>query len=252
MQEKLIGLGAKIMEKYWKATGVALRMYVQAGVKVTRPDFSVVRVSLLGLDEAKADNLYNYLKKSKCESARIHARTSEIKGRQRRAAHGPGSQAKKYVNVAGGTGADPELRGLCADLKAKGYYATVTEGPLMRATTGGKQQKTTLMPLAVSSAFAPTKDILEKAHVKANADPLDPDPDLDLPPDKAPSWSTHSIRRAADTVARRDREVTETSEAEIDIYFGWHEKILLKDMQVHYSSMSLREKMRQSRITGRM
>ena len=34
--------------------------------------------------------------------------------------------------------------------------------------------------------------------------------------------------------ARQNRDETGTTEAEIDIYFGWHEKILLKEMQAHY------------------
>ena len=42
-------------------------------------------------------------------------------------------------------------------------------------------------------------------------------------------------------MARRYREETGTSEDQIDIYFGWHEKILLKAMQVHYASLSIRE-----------
>ena len=45
---------------------------------------------------------------------------------------------------------------------------------------------------------------------------------------------------------------TGTSAAEIDIYFGWHEKILLKDMQAHYSAMSVRERFKKARITGGM
>ena len=38
--------------------------------------------------------------------------------------------------------------------------------------------------------------------------------------------------------------------AQIDIYFGWHEKVLLKAMQVHYASLSIRERMRLAKITG--
>jgi hypothetical protein len=36
----------------------------------------------------------------------------------------------------------------------------------------------------------------------------------------------------------------------IDIYFGWHEKILLKAMQTHYASLNIRERMDRARITG--
>ena len=45
------------------------------------------------------------------------------------------------------------------------------------------------------------------------------------------------------------REKTGTSEAEIDIYFGWHEKILLKEMQNHYSAFDIRERMQKAKIT---
>ena len=96
------------------------------------------------------------------------------------------------------------------------------------------------MPLATSSAFAPTKEILVEAHRLANMDPHDPDPDLDLcAPGKSRKWTTHSLRRLADTVARRYREVTGTTADEIDIYFGWHERVLLRAMQMHYAAMSI-------------
>ena len=57
------------------------------------------------------------------------------------------------------------------------------------------------------------------------------------------------MRRLADTVAQRDREAHGVSEAEIDIYFGWHERILLKEMQRHYAAMSIRDRMQKARIT---
>ena len=60
------------------------------------------------------------------------------------------------------------------------------------------------------------------------------------------------IRFVADTVARRDREETGTSEDEIDIYFGWHERILLKAMQVHYAAFSIIQRMAKAVITGGM
>ena len=65
-----------------------------------------------------------------------------------------------------------------------------------------------------------------------------------------PKWTSHSLRRLADTVARRFREETGTTEDEIDMYFGWHERVLLKAMQVHYATLAVRERMAQARITG--
>ena len=76
------------------------------------------------------------------------------------------------------------------------------------------------------------------------------DPDLDVEHGRVAIWTTHSLRRGADTSARRHMERTGTSEGEIDIYFGWHEKILLKEMQVHYAAMSIRERMAKAKITS--
>jgi hypothetical protein len=110
----------------------------------------------------------------------------------------------------------------------------------------------TLMPLSTSSAFAPTKELLQRAFDLANAVEGDPDPDLDVRFGRATKWSTHSLRRLADTTAQRYREVTNTSEAEIDIFFGWNERVLLKAMQMHYASMSTRELMALAKVTGMM
>ena len=120
--------------------------------------------------------------------------------------------------------------------------------PLLMATTGGKKPVPKLMPLSTSTAFGPTKQLLVEAWKAL----LGNDPDLDLPPGKEPKWSTHSLRRLADTVARRYMEVTGVTEDQIDIYFGWHEKVLLKAMQVHYASLSIRERMLLAKITGMM
>ncbi len=69
---------------------------------------------------------------------------------------------------------------------------------------------------------------------------------------KTPKWSSHSLRRLADTVARRFREVTGVTEGEIDIYFGWMERVLKKAMQMHYASLSIKERMDHAKITGMM
>ena len=104
--------------------------------------------------------------------------------------------------------------------------------------------------MTTSSAGVVLKELLIKAWAKANSDAYDPDPDLDLPAGKLPKWSSHSLRRLADTTARRHMAESGATEAEIDIYFGWHEKILLRAMQVHYSQMSIRERMLLAKITG--
>ena len=122
----------------------------------------------------------------------------------------------------------------------------------MIATTGGKYPKMKTMPLSTSTASGPTKLLLEKAHVEANRDPHVPDRDLELPAGELPKWTTHSLRRLADTTARRYRDEVGVSEAMIDIFFGWQERVLKKAMQVHYAAMSIRERMRTAKITGMM
>ena len=78
------------------------------------------------------------------------------------------------------------------------------------------------------------------------------DEELDVEAGREAKWSSHSLRRLADTTARRFRVDMDVTEAEIDLYFGWHEKVLLKEMQRHYAAMIIRERMKQARITGMM
>ena len=53
-------------------------------------------------------------------------------------------------------------------------------------------------------------------------------------------------------MARRFRMVTGVTEDMVDIFFGWKEKILLRAMQVHYAAMSIKERMKQAKITSLM
>ena len=239
---------AEIMENYWKAAGFKTVSYMQAGVRVTRPDFWVVRVSLNGLAEADLMRLFKALEKSKCSDAKKHLGRTRIDSRTRWVASGAESREKRYINVASGTAGCVELKELLEGLKAQGFTATQVPGPLLLATTGGKRPTKRIMPLSTSTAFAPTKELLVRAWKELMGD----DPDLDLPPGQEPKWSTHSLRRLADTTARRYMELTGVTEDQIDIYFGWHEKVLLKAMQVHYASLSIRERMRLAKITGMM
>ena len=109
---------------------------------------------------------------------------------------------------------------------------------------------TRAMPLATSSVFDVTKEILDAAWRHATKDDMDPDPDLELGAGDLPRWSSHSLRRLADTVARKYMEITGVTVDEIDIHFGWNERVLLKAMQIHYASMSIRERMKHAKITG--
>jgi hypothetical protein len=95
-------------------------------------------------------------------------------------------------------------------------------------------------------------DLLEKAWVKANKDPMNPDEELDLVPGQRPKWGTHALRRLANTTAMKYKEEMGFTDAEQDIYFGWHEKVLRKAMQNHYNAMSIHKRMEGAKITGAM
>ena len=62
----------------------------------------------------------------------------------------------------------------------------------------------------------------------------------------------HRLHRGLDEIERRrlSAPITGTSVDEIDIHFGWNERVLLKAMQIHYASMSIRERMKHAKITG--
>ena len=237
---------AEIVMRYWKEAGFKLISYVQAGVKVTRPDFWVVRVSLNGMVEADLLRLFKTLEKSKCRDVRRNLARTRIDAKTRWIAEGAASREKRYINVASGSSSCVEMDELLGLLKERGFTATKVPGPLLLATTGGKRPAMKIMPLSTSTASTPTKELLTRAWKEL----IGNDQDLDLAPGQEPKWSTHSLRRLADTTARRYMEVMGVTEDQIDIYFGWHEKVLLKAMQVHYASLSIRERMRLARITG--
>ena len=112
----------------------------------------------------------------------------------------------------------------------------------------------TLMPLSTRSTMDFNKEILEKAYQMTISDPTNPDPHLevDVTKGEVPKWTSHSLRRCADSEARRRMVYLAVTEAEIDLYMGWNERVLKRAMQVHYAGMSIRDRMRSARITGMM
>ena len=149
------------------------------------------------------------------------------------------SQAKKHVHLAGGKGCDLEealleTRAFLAevfkgrlDTDEAESLAQVVPGPLITSTQHD------LMGLSPQSTMAEMKELLTAACEEVGH----LDPHLSVQTKAKAKWSNHSLRRMADTTARRTKNVTEhgrevvTSE-EIDLYFGWHEAELSKDMQI--------------------
>ena len=248
------GIGAAgILADYWDRAGFRIVRYEQAGIWVKRPDYWTIRVSLLGMDERELERLLATLDSSGVPAVRTALKSTGQEALRRYKIKGAAGLQKAYVNVISGSSLDKDLDEVKDLLLHEGFRAQKVPGPLLIATQGGKApHKRKLMPLSTDTTFEPTKEMLTQAWKLANADPLNPDPHLDVPHGEDPKWTPHSLRRGADTTARRWMEKSGTTEAEIDLYFGWHEKILRKAMQVHYASLSIRERMTQSKITGWM
>ena len=193
----------------------------------------------------------------RCLAIRAEAKYSIEAARRRYKAEGISTQNKKYVNIAGGRASSSALRDALMDLLRSGLLtseeqASIVMGPLLRSTAGAH---ITLMPFATSSTHGVTKELMGDAFIRANA--TSPDPDFDLQGLLKPDFSNHSWRRLADSQARRDMNVTENgrtsvSKEEIDLFFGWHEMELSQDMQLHYATLSLAERIHKARITGLM
>ena len=130
-----------------------------------------------------------------------------------------------------------------------GKHVRVAPGPLIRTTSG---YLITHMPLSTASTFEKIKLILTEACDAANR--TTPDPDLDLQGRAKAAWTNHSLRRFADSTARGSMKDTSVGREEvlpweIDLYFGWNEAEMEKEMQLHYAAMGLFERIWQARIT---
>ena len=237
------------LRELWRLSGFHVETVWSAGIRVTRPDFWVVRVRLT--DMAALNELHVCLSNSDDPLVRNSAPTAYQKAKERVNITGAHMMSKKYVNVRGGRRADPGLDALKARLEQKGFVVTIVPGPLLLATTGGANGRGTLMPLSVSTALGNTKSLLEKSALRASR-MVGGDPELEVSYGRPAHWTSHSLRRLADTVARKFQKANEVTDEEIDLYFGWHEAILLKEMRRHYSAQQVRSRMQQARITGRL
>ena len=97
------------------------------------------------------------------------------------------------------------------------------------------------MPLDPSTTYGTLHKLLDEAYALANPTG-DPDPWLDLQGLDEPLWGHHSFRRCADSVARATMSQTGATEDDIDLTFGWQEKMYNQRMQYHYATRFNREK----------
>lgn len=236
---------AGILAGYWKASGIETVTRIEGTFEETRPDYWVVRVSLLGMTEAILDKLGRTLERSSVRSVRELASNSMQRAKQRfNLKHD--AEEKAYVNVAGGRWNSPDSRKVLKELGEAGLarWSRMAMGPLIRATSGSRM---THMPLSPDSTYVLLKQGMDVAFKMANSTESGPDPELDLLGASKPSWSHHSWRRFADKVARETRKETGASDTDIDLFFGWMEAYYRKLMALHYAGRG--DRVKRARVT---
>ena len=93
------------------------------------------------------------------------------------------------------------------------------------------------MPLTYDTANASMKLLFEHAVTVASP-PGDPDPEFDLQGHAEAHWGQHSWRRMGEKTARDDKPqwtLLGLTKDDVDLYSGWEQKTLSKNMQIHYA-----------------
>ena len=102
------------------------------------------------------------------------------------------------IGAQGGARATNPLIIIREELIAAGFEASIVEGPLLLATTGGNKPALKDMPLGTGSGGDPMKELLTQAAFNLKGK----DEELDVEAGREAKWSSHSLRRLADTTRR--------------------------------------------------
>jgi hypothetical protein len=229
----------KLLREYWEAAGMkVVELPTEGGYEITTVDYMVVRVSMLGMQQSRLEALERLLRMSAVASVRLAATATMARARARKDAKW--SKDKRYINLFGGPSDDSDMKTLILELNEGGMGAFVSkvDGPLLRSLDGNRLSH---MPVDPSSTYQSLHKILDTAYAVANPEG-DPDPWLDLQGLEEPLWGHHSFRRLADTVARATMAKSGASEQDIDLVFGWMEKMYSQRMQYHYETRFNRDK----------
>ena len=236
---------AGTLSKYWAMSGISTTTRAEGVYMETRPDYWVVRVSLLGAPEGLLERLQKTLSRSKVGQVRDLCKNSMFYATVRsKLKHD--AEEKAYVNVAGGRKDSFEVQQAMRELEHAGLgkFARIAMGPLIRATSG---TQLTHMPLSPDSTYKVLHKVMDEAYQMANSTKSGPDPELDLMGALAPHWTHHTWRRYADKRARETMEETGATTVDIDLFFGWQEAFYRKQMQIHYAGR--RDRVKRSRVT---
>jgi len=229
---------ADITRKYWREAGMKEITYSSGGFQVTTVDYMVVRVSMLGMTQQQLDLLGGVLAASQIASIRKAAKATFDRAEKRYKAKW--SKDKKYINVHGHAHDDPSMATCAMELAQAGLssFVSIVHGPLLRSTDGYSLSH---MPVDPSTTYGTLHKIMDECCELANPEG-DPDPWLDLQGLDEPLWGHHSWRRMADTLARANMAKSGATEKDIDLVFGWLERMYSRIMQDHYETKFIRVK----------
>lgn len=240
---------AKHMRWWWKQSGVTVHTKHVGAFVEERPDYWVVRVSLLDMSREVYLEFMNEVEYT-TDLVMLKDRKHTLKyAKERRGGETLGEEMK-YVNVTGGTHDGSNVKAAMAWLSMKGFlsYASVVPGPLMRATNG---HALTHMPYSPKSTHTHLIPAMQKAFERVKATGR-VDPEYDSTTDPVPKFGNHSNRRHADRVAMRNASATAVSDQDIDFFFGWNLKKMKESMRLHYAGMDRLLRLQLSKVTKMM
>ena len=218
---------ADILRQYWQTWNIHTTTVNDGGFVIERPDYWVLRVSLVDMGLEEQQRLEERLRTSAVEEVRQHAAVSKkYMGALRRAR--TLDPCRRFVNISGGALQSEAVQGALSWLREEGFgrWGNVVKGPMFRAMADPRHGSH--MPLQVDSCY---KDMVAALKLAGEAtirlhEAGDVDPELERDAiSEGYHWSSHSLRRRADKVARNTQRllvaagVAHPTEL-IDYFFG--------------------------------
>ena len=237
------------LRRMWEANGFTIVTRFEEGWKVEGPDFCVVQIPLMGVtvSETKMSNLRAWLGTG--TRATSVARVTEVRqalGSELadKARSKEPKVEKMFINVLGGSKADPELKVAKDELRKLGIESNIAKGPLIfktRGKTKGAMQDSVFypQPLQVSSTYASLHRAIDAAYAKLKE--RDPDWEMRLGGDREePHFAHNTWRRLAATTAQAAFQAKKCSKEDVDLHMGWQLRKHAKEMRLHYAERGAR------------
>ena len=238
--------GAENLRKLWRDSGFEIDKYVEDGMSIEKPNYYVMRVSLLDMSSAQVERFKRLIANCEDEFLGVNRKWIVYYIKQRLESTTLGEE-HRYVNIVGGIKDGREIRWAKRWLREWGFekFGKQTMGPLLRATAVGNVNIITHMPLSPGSTYAHVPRALTEAWEINERDGV-VDTELVLAGTK-PKFGNHGNRRNADKRACDTKDDTGVTTGDINDHFGWEQKERKKKSQLHYQGSAHRNK--RARVT---